>query len=297
MMVKMVDDPLISVIVLNYNGKDMTVKFLESLKATKFSDYETILVDNGSTDGTVEYVAENFPYVKIVKNKENLGVTGGMNVGIRVSKGKYICLMGNDTKPYPDWLGELVKVAESDEKIGIVVPMLMDDDKTIQMIGYVKNGRLLLRFRRLGAGKVDNGQLPDVIELSHGYGLVKRDVLEKVGLLDEKFFGYWDELDFCYRARRFGYKTVAATKSKIWNRSSSGTFKQNSYIVIFHKHKNRIMFIVKNMGPFRRLLNLSFTLIYYLWEIVPAIYKKDFVTINAIRDGVAWGIKYYKDYF
>lgn len=296
MMVKMGNDPLISVIVLNYNGKDMTAKFLESLKSTKFSDYETILVDNGSTDGTAEYVAENFPYVKIVKNKENLGVPGGMNAGIRISRGKYVCLMNNDMKVYPDWLGELLKAAESDEKIGIVVPMLMNDEKNIQTIGYVENGSLLLRFKRLGVGEVDNGQLPDIIELSHGNGLVKKEVLENAGFLDEKFFGYWDELDFCYRARRFGYKTVAATKSKVWNKGG-GTFKKNSYIVIFHKHKNRIMFIVKNMGLFRKLLNLSFTLIYYLWEIVPAIYKKDFVTINAIRDGLAWNIKYYKDYF
>lgn len=291
----MKNDPLVSVIVLNYNGKEMTVQFLESLKGTKFSNYETILVDNGSTDGTVGHIAENFPYVKIVKNKENLGVTGGMNTGIRVSKGKYVCLMNNDMKVYPDWLGELVKVADSDEKIGIVVPMLMNDDKNIERIGYVENGSLLLRFKTLGRNEVDNGQFPQVIELAHGNGLVKKEVFEKVGLLDEKFFGYWDELDFCYRVKRFGYKTVAATKSKVWNKGS-GTFKPNSYLVIFHKHKNRIMFIVKNLGLFRKILNLSFTLIYYFWEIVHSTYKKDFVRVKAIRDGIAWDIKYYKDY-
>ena len=296
MTVKMENDPLVSVVVLNYNGKDMTVKFLESLKETKFSDYETILVDNGSTDRTAEHVAESFPNVKIVKNKENLGVTGGMNTGIRVSRGKYVCLMNNDMKVYPDWLGELVKVADSDEKIGIVVPMLMNDDKTIKLIGYIENSGLLLRFKVLGQGEVDNGQFPEVIELAHGNGLVKRDVFEKAGLLDEKFFGYWDELDFCYRARRFGYKTVAATKSKVWTKGS-GTFKPNSYRVIFLKHKNRVMFIAKNLGLFRKTLNLSFTLIYYLLELVHSVYKKDFVKAKAIRDGLAWDIKYYKDYF
>lgn len=286
---------LVSVIVLNYNGKDMTIKFLESLKKTKFLDYETILVDNGSIDGCAEHVKEHFPYVKVIKNTENLGYAGGMNVGIKVSRGNYVVLMNNDMKVYPDWLGELVKVSKSDKRIGVVVPMLMQNKNIIQRVGYIENGGLLLKFRALGKGEVNNGQYKDVIEINHGNGLIKQEVFDKIGLLDEKFFVYWEETDFCYRARKAGYKVVAAPTSKVWHKGS-GTMNRKSYDVIFHKHKNRIRFIMNNLGFFRKLINIPLTLFYYIWETILATYKRDFITVKAVKDSIIWNVQNFKDY-
>jgi len=126
--------PLVSIVVLNYNGKDLVANCLKSLAATEFEDYEILVVDNGSTDGSVEYLKANYsanPRIIVHENKKNLGFAGGNNVGIGLARGKYIVLLNDDVQVKSDWLKNLVKLIEGDPTIGAAqCKLLLDSDRS-----------------------------------------------------------------------------------------------------------------------------------------------------------------------
>jgi len=292
---------LVSLIILNYNGKKNTLEFLKSLKKTDYPNYEIIVVDNGSTDGSVEAIRKKFPRVKIVRNKENLGAPAGRNSGIKVAGGEYIVTLDNDMYVnQKNWLSLLVDVAESDEKIGIVIPMLLYyRTNKIQSVGQIAPD-ILTKITSTtflwGAGEIDRGQFSEIKDIAAGNGLLKKKVLKKIGLLDEKTFIYFDETDFCYRAKRAGYRIVSQPNSKIWHKGSA-TIKNLSYFAIYHNYKNKIRFILKNYDFFTKFLALAFNLIfYYNFLIIIYALKGRFDLSKAIIDGAAWNIKNWKDY-
>jgi hypothetical protein len=292
---------LVSLIILNYNGKNHTLEFLKSLKKTDYPNYEIIVVDNASTDGSIAAIRKRFPHVKIVANKENIGAPAGRNSGIRVAKGEYIVTLDNDMYVnQKNWLTLLVDAAESDEKIGIVIPMLLYyRTNKIQSVGQIAPN-LLTKITSTtflwGAGEMDRGQFSEINDIAAGNGLIKKKVIKKVGLLDEKTFIYFDETDFCYRAKRAGYRVVSQPNSKIWHKGSA-TIKSRSYFAIYHNYKNKIRFILKNYDFFTKFLALTFNLIfYYNFLIIIYVLKGRFDLSKAIIDGVAWNIKNWKDY-
>lgn len=115
-MVNMASKPLVSVVVLNWNGMPFLENNLSSLISQTYPDYEIVFVDNGSTDGSIEYVRQNFPMVSIIKNDGNLGFSTGNNIGFKYAKGRYIITLNNDTKVQSNFIEELVRIAESDKK-------------------------------------------------------------------------------------------------------------------------------------------------------------------------------------
>ncbi|MBI2542890.1 MAG: glycosyltransferase family 2 protein [Candidatus Aenigmarchaeota archaeon] len=291
--------PKVSIVIPSYNGKNLTVNLLNSIKETVYKDYEVIVVDNGSDDGCYEYVKEHFPDAKAVKIKINRGVTGAWNEGIKNSRGRYIVVMNNDMIVDPNWLTELVKVAESDNKIGIVGSVLMDFNSAktdvIQRLGYVEIDKVILKFVPVAKDEIYRNQFPDVLKVDHTFGLVKREVIDKIVEFDEKNFMSWDEVDFCYRAKKFGYTTVTATKSKIYH-IGSVTVKKEPYIRVFHYHKNRIRFMLKNLSLFRKLVNVPLTLVYYMFEIMFRLVRGDSQYSRAVLNGIFWNIKNVRDY-
>lgn len=291
---------LVSLIILNYNGKDDTIEFLQSLKRTDYPNYEIIVVDNASTDGSVEAIRNKFPKVKIVKNKKNLGFAGGMNSGIRKSKGKYVVISDNDRYvSQKEWLSLLVDVAESDGKIGIVVPMfLYYRTNIIQSIGQVAPN-ILTKITSvtflLGLGEKDKGQFSKIIDIAAGNGLIKREVLEKIGLFDEKMFRYFEETDLCYRAKKIGYRVVSEPRSKMWHKGSA-TINAKSYLSIYENYKNKLRFILKNYGPFTKSLAIGFNLFYYTYLIMSYALTNRPHLSKGIIDGIMWNCKNWKDY-
>ncbi len=291
-------NPYVSIIIPSYNGKDLTINLLKSLKKSSYKNYEIVVVDNGSNDGCYEYVKKNYPYIKAVRIEKNNGVTGGLNAGIKVSKGVYLVMMNNDMIVDPEWLTHLVRVADSDKNIGIVGYAFLEfglKKDVVQRFGYAETNKIFLKFKGVGKGETYKGQFPEVLDIDHAFGLVKRGVIDKIGVFDEKIFMSWDEADLCYRAKKAGYKTVVATKSKVYH-IGGVTVKKAPYLRVFHYHKNRIRFILKNLSFFRKLINLPLTVTYYILESAVYLVRGDFRYSISILNAIFWNIKNVKDY-
>jgi GT2 family glycosyltransferase len=256
--------PLVSVIVVNWNGKEYLGECLESLRAQTFPDFECILVDNGSTDGSVEWIRENFPgWVRVLVNDRNEGFSGGNNRGIRAASGKYIALLNNDAQADSHWLAELVKVAEENPRAGMLACKiyLQGDSKIIDNVGHLIYRDGLNRGR--GRLEVDRGQYEKIEEVFFPSGcaaLYRREMLEEVGLFDEDFFAYGDDTDLGLKGRLAGWKCLYVPKAVVHHRysQSSGAY---SALKAFYVERNRVWIAVKFLPLFLLLENPFFTLL------------------------------------
>ncbi len=252
--------PLVSVIVVNWNGKKYLADCLQSIRAQTFSDYEVILVDNGSTDGSVEWIRENFPgWVQVLANKRNEGFSGGNNRGIKAAVGKYIVLLNNDAQADPRWVEELVKVAEENPQAGMLACKiyLQGDLKIIDNVGHLIYRDGLNRGR--GRLEVDRGQYEKMEEVFFPSGcaaLYRREMLEEVGLFDEDFFAYGDDTDLGFKGRLAGWKCLYVPKAVVHHRysQSSGAY---SALKAFYVERNRVWIAVKYF-PLTLLLESPF---------------------------------------
>jgi len=292
--------PLVSLIVLTYNGKEDTLAFLESLACTDYPNYELILVDNASSDGTAEAARSRFPNARVIENGENLGFAGGMNVGARESRGKYVVMLNNDMiAAQKEWLSLLVDAAEADERIAVAIPMVLyRETNKIESLGKVVPNfftKITAITTLLAHMEEDTGQFTEIIDVDSGNGLVRRDVFEKMGGFDEKMFIYFEETDFSFRVRKAGYRVVCMPRSKIWH-EGSGTIKEGSYFAVYHSYKNKIRFILKDYGLFSKAAALLFNAAYYPFLVVKYALKGRPELSRAVIDGVAWNLRNWKDY-
>jgi len=252
--------PLVSAIVVNWNGKEYLKDCLQSLQAQAFSDFEVILVDNGSSDGSIEYIQQNFSgWVQVLGNARNEGFSGGNNRGIRVASGKYIVLLNNDARADARWLEELVKIAEEFPKAGMLASKiyLQEGSKIIDNVGHLIYRDGLNRGR--GRLEVDHGQYENQEEVLFPSGcaaLYRREMLEEVGLFDEDFFAYGDDTDLGLKGRLAGWKCLYVPKAVVYHRysQSSGPY---SPLKAFYVERNRVWIAVKYL-PLSVLLESPF---------------------------------------
>ena len=200
-----------SIIVVNWNGKRFREGCLSALLAQTYSPYEIILVDNGSRDGSVDFVAERFPEVRIIENGENLGFAAGNNVAIRVARGDYIVTLNNDTRAELDCLEELVKVVETDPKIGMCASKMLFCYHTgvLNSTGISLDVAGIAWDRR--GGERDDGLEREPLEIFGpcvGAALYRREMLDEVGLFDEDFFAYHEDVGLAWRARSRGWRCM-----------------------------------------------------------------------------------------
>jgi len=221
----------VSIIIVNWNGKKYLSDCLTSVLNQTYPNYEIILVDNGSNDGSIEFVREKYPEVKITKLDKNYGFAKGNNIGMKEALKdkdvKYIALLNNDTKVDKNWLSELVKVVASDEKIGICTSKILRMDKlTIDSTGHVlRLGMLADR----GRNKIDRGQYDDKLDIFGACAaacLYKREMLEEIGLFDESFFAYYEDAELSWRAYKNGWKARYVPTSVVYHKGG-GTSKKN----------------------------------------------------------------------
>jgi len=242
------EEPLVSVIILNWNGKRYLKECLLSLKKQTYKNFEVILVDNGSADGSVDYIKDNFgDFVKLIENKANLGFAEGNNIGIRNSSGKYILLLNNDTKADPLWVEELVKVAESDDKIGMCASKILslDDPKIIDNVGHLIYKDGLSRGR--GRLEYDQGQYDNIEEVFLPSGcaaLYRKKMLNEIGEFDKDFFAYSDDTDIGIRGRLAGWKCMYVPGAVIYHKYSGST-SPYALFKAFHAERNRLWIAIK----------------------------------------------------
>ena len=188
-------DPLVSIILVNWNGKHYLKLCLRSLAAVTYRSKEIILVDNASTDGSAEWVRSQYKNVRIIKQKENLGFAGGHDAGLREARGDLILLLNVDTVVEPSFLSKLVKRLQDDQNIGILQPkvMLEEDRRLIDSIGsfFLPSG-LLYHYGREKDETIPQYNIPlDIFSAKGVCMLVRREVIDRVGLFDTKYFAYF----------------------------------------------------------------------------------------------------------
>ena len=247
-------NPKVSIIILNWNGLDDTVHCLESLEKITHLNYDIIVVDNGSKGNDAEILREKFKdYIHIIENDKNYGFAEGCNIGIRYalknSAPDYILLLNNDTTVAPDFLAEMVKIAESDPLIGIAGPKIYfyDVPNKIQSVGAQIDWRKGQSFS-FGQHEIDTGQFDEIREVDWVYGcalLIKRTTIEDIGLLDPAYFAYVEEVDWCVRCKKSGYKVVCIPKAKIWHKGHFAPDRM-SELPYYYMTRNQFLFMWKH---------------------------------------------------
>lgn len=289
--------PRAAIIVLNWNNKRDTVECIKSLGKIDYPNFEVILVDNGSSDDSVKTIKETFPNITLIENGKNLGFAGGNNTGIRSAlQGDfdYFLLLNNDTVVDPSFLTELIKVAEIDPGIGILGPKIFyyDEPKRIWFAGGIINywsGHLYHKgYQEIDEGKYDVVQ--DVDSITGCALLVKRKVLEDIGLLYEDMFLYFEDTDLCARAYKKGYRLVYVPASLIWHKISSTTSKIKG-LQFYYNIRNWLIFMKRNAGPLHLTLFLPYYMIRYMgYNVAVAILTGKFseakLYLKATYDGI-----------
>jgi GT2 family glycosyltransferase len=244
--------PSVSIIILNYNGYNDTLACLRSMEHMTYPNAQVIVVDNGSTDGSVEAIRAQHTRFKLIETGANLGYTGGNNAGIRFaleSGAEYIMLLNNDTIVAPDMLDILVEALQADPGIGVVGPMIYyyDSPDTIWSAGGKIDWTHGLTSM-IGLDEIDKTQFgirPQSVDFVTGCAmLARRSVWEKIGLLDDTFFMYYEETEWCVRASRAGFKIVHVPMAMIWHKISTAQ-RAASARTYYYMTRNRLLFLSK----------------------------------------------------
>ncbi len=248
----MVSQPLVYIIVLTWNGKNDTFECLQSLDEVTYPNFKVLVVDNASTDGTVNAIRTSFPGIEVVVNQTNLRFAGGNNVGIRRALehgAEYVMLLNNDTIVERDFLTPLVNAAEHDTRVGMVGP---------KIYFYVNRQQLWYAggtiewwkgwISHVGVREKDMGQYDTTCETDFITGccvLVKREVIQKIGMLDEAYFLYGEDADWCIRTSQAGYKLLFVPSAKIWHKLSVSAGGHLSWFKNWNKLKSQLRLMIR----------------------------------------------------
>ncbi len=249
--------PLVAVVIVNYKGRDDTLECLASLAAFTYLRVAVYVVDQASGDGTPDAVRAAFPDVRVIENRENNGFAGGNNVGIRQALADgvdYVFLLNNDTTVAPNLLEPLVKLMAGDETIGACGPQMryFDAPETVWSDGGSVDWRG--RSTLLGDGETANDppDEPRDVPFVVGAGLIApRRVWETVGLLDERYFLYYEETDWCARVRKAGYRIVSCPSAVLWHKISRSTG-ASSPLTLYYMRRNILLYLSQH-GARRRM--------------------------------------------
>jgi len=253
--------PLVSIITVNYRQAAVTCDLLETIANLGYPNLETIVVDNGALEDSTVIFQRQLPDVQVIVSKENLGFAGGNNLGIRQAKGDFIFLINNDTV-VADGLVEALVARCQQPGVGAASPKIkyFDTPDVIQYAGFTQVNPLTGRNQAIGQGEVDEGQhdVARPVPYAHGAAfMLRREVIEKVGLMPEVFFLYYEELDWCEQIRRAGYEIWYEPAAMILHKESVSTGK-SSPLKTEYLTKNRILFMRRNFKGWKLAAFLMF---------------------------------------
>lgn len=254
----------VSIVILNWNGKESTLECLESLQKLKKDLYTLaiIVVDNASSDDSVNAISKQFPKIKLIENKENLGFSGGNNVGIEyaLQEGSdYVMVLNNDTTVKKNLLLELLDTYSQQENAGIVSPKIYfspgrefhkerykkeDLGRVIWYAGGQMDWNNVIGSHR-GVDEVDHGQFDSQTTIDYSSGccmFIKREVLEKVGLFDNRYYLYYEDADLSERVKRSGYSILFAPQAIVWHKNADSAGGSGSKLQDYYISRNRLLF-------------------------------------------------------
>lgn len=298
-------EPLVYIIILNWNGYKDTIECLESLKKITYKNYKIVLIDNGSTDDSVKILHAKYPKIKLIENNVNLGFAGGCNIGIKYAlkrNSDYVLLLNNDTIVESNFLNVLVTTSINDENIGIVGPIIYyyKKPRTIWASGAYKFDKYNLKYIDFNYGKRDSETLNEIKNVDFIWGcclLIKKSLFINVGLFDDEYFMYTEDKDLSYRAQQAGYKLVINPKSKIWHKVSSSSGGENNNLIYYYMSRNNILFINKHFVGFIKLKYNFFYLFDILYRILYLIKRKKYNNIQLFILGTVHGFLHITGYY
>ncbi|MBO0935551.1 glycosyltransferase family 2 protein [Fibrella sp. HMF5335] len=293
--------PLISIITINYNQAEVTLDFLESAKRLTYPNYEIVLVDNASTIPLVvpAEAAQGGPFwarVRVVRSDENLGFTGGNNLGMAQARGDYFFIVNNDTELTATLLEELLKPFALSPIIGVVCPKIKfyDTPNTVQFAGYGPMNMLTGTAHLVGFNQPDSAEYdrPGPTNFAHGCAmLVSRQVVDKVGRFAERFFLYYEELDWSQRIKDAGYVIQYQPSASILHKESASVGRQST-LRTYYMTRNRILFIRRHGSLAQRLAFYAFFGFAVLPKHVAAfLISGQFPHAKAFLRGLFWNLR------
>ena len=279
----------LSIITVNYNGLNDTCALIDSIPFNE--DMEVIVVDNGSAENEAKVLQERYSYIKAIRSDHNLGFAGGNNLGIKAAKGKYLFLINNDTvfKNFNPQV--LINRLEFSPKIGMVCPKIRFawEDNPIQFAGYTPLSPITVRNKAIGFGEEDKGQYDTPRQTPYAHGaamMLKREVIDKVGLMPECYFLYYEELDWSMMMTRAGYEIWFEPASTIYHKESQSTG-QNSPLRTYYITRNRLLLVKRNWSGFTKYLSYCYLiLIVASRDILKYSLQGQFRLANAVIKGI-----------
>ena len=268
----------VTVLILNWNGKNWLEKFLPSVMATSYQDVEILVADNASSDDSVAFLQEHYPTVRILQHEKNHGFTGGNNLAIPAIESPYIVLLNSDVEVTPDWLQPMIALLESDDTIASIQPKILAQMQKTHFEYAGAAGGYIDRFaypfcrgRIFDLAEEDQGQYDDAREIFWASGaccMIRKSVIDEIGLFEERFFAHMEEIDFCWRAKNHGYKVMVEPKSLVYH-VGGGTLQKSNPRKTFLNIHNSLAMMYKNLPGY---------------QIFPKIFTR------LVLDGV-WGAK------
>ncbi len=258
----------VSIITVNFNQPKITEELLQTIPQR--DDFEVIVVDNGSTVIAPDNWQSKYPHVKFIRSEKNLGFAGGNNLGVKEATGDYLFFVNNDTEFTDGLTDKLTSVMDANPAIGVISPMIKyySDKDLIQYAGYTPMNYYTCRNSCIGLKERDNGQFNNITAPTaycHGAAMmVRKEAIEKAGMMSENFFLYYEEVDWCEHIKRAGYEAWVCTDAVIFHKESVSVGKK-SKLKEYFMNRNRILFIRRNATFFQKIIFY----IYFILLVTP----------------------------
>jgi GT2 family glycosyltransferase len=277
----------VGVIIPNWNGRDLLGPCLESLYRQEFQDFHTIVVDNGSSDESIPFVREHYPQVTVIRFEENRGFSAAVNAGIAASGSPYICLLNNDTEVDRLWLGNLVKALAADPQAGSAASKVLffSDPSSVNSAGDEFSLFGVAYQRRLTRGDTDLfNKTQYVFSACGAAALYRRELFEKIGLFDESFFAYQEDVDLGFRLQLAGYRCRFVPDAVVYHKYHMTSSKVTN-LWMYLRERNKYFVLIKNLPAIFFLLCLPLFLLHEAFGLSQAIWRRHIkVYFTARRD-------------
>jgi GT2 family glycosyltransferase len=292
--------PLVSIVSINYNTAAVTCEMLASLKNISYPNIEVIVVDNASSEDA-SIIFQNHPNIKFIKSEVNLGFAGGNNLGFKQASGKYILMLNNDTEVAANFLEPLVALMESDVTIGAASPKIefYHSPGLLQFAGFHPINPFTGRGNAIGSKQFDDGRFDESGEMSRAHGaamILSKKAINEIGLMAEVYFLYYEEMDYCERIKKAGYKIWYCAESKVYHKESLSTGK-NSPVKMYYLTRNRILYQRRNVNGFTLLLSILFIAFFSIPKTtILLMIKGNLSVLKAYYQGILWNITHHNIY-
>jgi GT2 family glycosyltransferase len=265
-------NPKVIIVILNWNGRKYLEQFLPSVLSSTYSNYETVVADNGSDDDSISYIRSQFPNVHIIELRQNFGFARGYNEAFRKLDADYFILLNSDAEVQPGWIEPMIALMENDASIGVCQPKILmyNNKKSFEYAGAAGGwldhlGYPFARGRIFDICEEDHGQYDSIEPIFWATGaamMVRSSLYKELNGLDEYFFAHQEEIDFCWRVQLAGYKIYACPTSVVYH-VGGGTLPKGNAIKVFLNFRNNLVMMAKNLPlshacwkiPFRFLLD------------------------------------------